>query len=75
MVYRHLEAHWPIRDLAGKLMDFEGCFRRWRFNHVATAERVIGPKRGTGGTDGDGYLKRMLEAELFPELRQVRRAQ
>ena len=44
----------------------------WRFNHVTTVERVIGFKRGTGGTGGVSYLKRMLEVELFPELWRVR---
>ena len=53
-------------------MDFEDYFRRWRFNHVTTVERVIGFKRGTGGTSGIHYLKRMLEVQLFPELWQLR---
>jgi tryptophan 2,3-dioxygenase len=74
VVYRDPEAHWPIYELAEKLMDFEDYFRRWRFNHVTTVERVIGLKRGTGGTGGVSYLKRMLEVELFPELWQVRTA-
>ena len=50
----------------------EDYFRRWRFNHVTTVERVIGFKRGTGGTSGVAYLRRMLEVELFPELWHVR---
>ena len=45
-----------------KLIDFEDYLRRWRFNHgCTTVERIIGLKRGTGGTSGVGYLKRMLE--------------
>jgi tryptophan 2,3-dioxygenase len=71
-VYRAPEAHWPLYELAEKLVDFEDYFRRWRFNHVTTVERVIGFKRGTGGTGGVSYLKRMLELELFPELWHVR---
>jgi len=67
-VYRAPEAHWELYELAEKLVDFEDYFRRWRFNHVTTVERVIGFKRGTGGTGGVNYLKRMLEVELFPEL-------
>ena len=51
-----------------KLVDFEDYFRRWRFNHVTTVERIIGLKRGTGGTGGVSYLRKMLEVELFPEL-------
>jgi tryptophan 2,3-dioxygenase len=71
-VYRAPEAHWPLYELAEKLVDFEDYFRRWRFNHVTTVERVIGFKRGTGGTGGVSYLKRMLAVELFPELWHVR---
>lgn len=71
-VYEAPEAHWELYELAEKLVDFEDYFRRWRFNHVTTVERVIGLKRGTGGTGGVSYLKRMLEVELFPELWRLR---
>jgi tryptophan 2,3-dioxygenase len=71
-VYEDPETHWPLYELAEKLVDFEDYFRRWRFNHVTTVERIIGFKRGTGGTSGVNYLKRMLEVELFPELWRVR---
>lgn len=72
IVYRAPEAHWELYELAEKLVDFEDYFRRWRFNHVTTVERVIGFKRGTGGTSGVSYLRRMLEVELFPELWHLR---
>jgi tryptophan 2,3-dioxygenase len=71
-IYRDPKAHWEAYELAEKLVDFEDYFRRWRFNHVTTVERVIGFKRGTGGTSGVNYLKRMLEVELFPELWHLR---
>jgi tryptophan 2,3-dioxygenase len=71
-VYREPERHWPLYELAEKLVDFEDYFRRWRFNHVTTVERVIGFKRGTGGTGGVSYLRRMLEVELFPDLWRLR---
>lgn len=71
-VYRAPESHWELYELAEKLVDFEDYFRRWRFNHVTTVERVIGLKRGTGGTSGVQYLRRMLEIELFPELWHLR---
>ncbi|WP_431299713.1 tryptophan 2,3-dioxygenase [Tabrizicola sp. BL-A-41-H6] len=71
-VYRDPTTHWQAYELAEKLVDFEDYFRRWRFNHVTTVERVIGFKRGTGGTSGVAYLRRMLEVQLFPELWQVR---
>lgn len=71
-VYRDPSKHWELYDLAEKLVDFEDYFRRWRFNHVTTVERVIGFKRGSGGTSGVAYLRRMLEVVLFPELWAVR---
>jgi tryptophan 2,3-dioxygenase len=73
-VYRDPQAHWEAYELAEKLVDLEDYFRRWRFNHVTTVERVIGLKRGTGGTSGVAYLRRMLEVELFPELWHLRTA-
>ena len=71
-VYRDPSKYWEAYEIAEKLVDFEDYFRRWRFNHVTTVERVIGFKRGTGGTAGIAYLRRMLEVELFPELWRVR---
>ncbi|MEM7044514.1 MAG: tryptophan 2,3-dioxygenase family protein, partial [Pseudomonadota bacterium] len=71
-VYDDIDAHWMLYELAEKLVDLEDYFRRWRFNHVTTVERVIGFKRGTGGTSGVHYLRRMLDVELFPELWHVR---
>lgn len=71
-VYRAPQQHWTLYELAEKLVDLEDYFRRWRFNHVTTVERVIGFKRGTGGTGGISYLQRMLEVELFPELWHLR---
>lgn len=73
-VYADPDAHWGLYELAEKLVDFEDYFRRWRFNHVITVERIIGLKRGTGGTSGVAYLRRMLEVELFPELWHLRTA-
>ena len=71
-VYQNPEQHWSLYELAEKLVDLEDYFRRWRFNHVTTVERIIGFKRGTGGTSGVKYLRRMLEVELFPELWNLR---
>ncbi|MBU2108661.1 MAG: tryptophan 2,3-dioxygenase [Alphaproteobacteria bacterium] len=72
VVYAAPQTHWMLYELAEKLVDFEDYFRRWRFNHVTTVERIIGLKRGTGGTAGVSYLRKMLEVELFPELWKVR---
>lgn len=71
-VYQDPTRYWALYEVGEKLVDLEDYFRRWRFNHVTTVERVIGFKRGTGGTGGVSYLKRMLEVELFPELWRVR---
>ncbi|PZA05847.1 MULTISPECIES: tryptophan 2,3-dioxygenase [unclassified Meiothermus] len=71
-VYRNTLEHWDLYYLAEKLIDVEDNFRRWRFNHLTTVERMIGHKRGSGGTAGVGYLKKVLEVVLFPELWQVR---
>jgi tryptophan 2,3-dioxygenase len=73
-VYQDPARYWMLYELAEKLVDFEDYFRRWRFNHVTTVERIIGLKRGTGGTSGVSYLRKMLEVELFPELWKVRTA-
>lgn len=71
-VYRDTERHWELYELAEKLVDLEDAFRQWRFRHATTVERVIGLKRGTGGTSGVDYLRRVLQVELFPELWRAR---
>ncbi|MBR9863385.1 MAG: tryptophan 2,3-dioxygenase [Rhodobacteraceae bacterium] len=71
-IYQDPHKHWLAYELAEKLVDFEDYFRRWRFNHVTTVERIIGNKKGTGGTGGVSYLQNMLKVELFPELWSVR---
>ncbi|WP_342077680.1 tryptophan 2,3-dioxygenase family protein [Yoonia sp. SS1-5] len=71
-IYQAPHDNWQFYELAEKLVDLEDYFRRWRFNHVTTVERIIGFKEGTGGTSGVKYLRRMLEVELFPELWNVR---
>lgn len=73
-VYQNTAENWDLFALAEKLVDLEDYFRRWRFNHVTTVERIIGFKRGSGGTSGVGYLRSMLEVELFPELWALRTA-
>ncbi|MBN8756411.1 MULTISPECIES: tryptophan 2,3-dioxygenase [Variovorax] len=71
-VYRDPHAHWDLYQLGEKLTDLEDAFRLWRFRHVTTVERVIGFKRGTGGTGGVSYLRKMLEVVLFPEIWKLR---
>jgi tryptophan 2,3-dioxygenase len=71
-VYRDTAKHWELYELAEKLVDLEDAFRQWRFRHATTVERIIGVQRGTGGTSGVAYLKRMLDVVLFPELWKAR---
>lgn len=71
-IYADPERWWGLYELGEKLVDFEDYFRRWRFNHVTTVERIIGFKRGTGGTAGVSYLRRMLDTVLFPDLWDLR---
>jgi len=71
-VYRDPEAHWDLYELGEELTDLEDMFRLWRFRHVTTVERVIGFKRGTGGTGGVSYLRKMLDVVLFPEIWKLR---
>jgi tryptophan 2,3-dioxygenase len=73
-VYRKPEQHWDLYQLAEELTDLEDAFRLWRFRHVTTVERVIGFKRGSGGTGGVSYLRKMLDVVLFPEIWSLRTA-
>jgi tryptophan 2,3-dioxygenase len=72
VVYRDPQQHWDLYQLGEELVDLEDAFRLWRFRHVTTVERIIGFKRGTGGTSGVSYLRKMLDVVLFPELWKLR---
>jgi tryptophan 2,3-dioxygenase len=72
VVYRNPEAYWDLYQLGEELTDLEDTFRLWRFRHVTTVERIIGFKRGTGGTSGVSYLRKMLDVVLFPEIWKLR---
>ncbi|MGH7004271.1 MAG: tryptophan 2,3-dioxygenase, partial [Alphaproteobacteria bacterium] len=71
-VYKNPEKYWDLYELAESLVDIDDLFQTWRFRHRNTVERVIGMKRGTGGTSGVGYLAKAIEIRLFPELWSVR---
>ena len=72
VAYRNPKAHFDLYQLGEELTDLEDAFRLWRFRHVTTVERVIGFKRGTGGTGGVSYLRKMLDVVLFPEIWKLR---
>jgi tryptophan 2,3-dioxygenase len=71
-VYHSVDANWDLYDLAEKLVDLDHKFQLWRFSHMKTVERIIGYKRGTGGTGGVSYLNKALELRFFPELWMIR---
>ena len=71
-VYRDPTHYWDLYQLGEELTDLEDAFRLWRFRHVTTVERIIGFKRGTGGTGGVSYLRKMLDVVLFPEIWRLR---
>jgi tryptophan 2,3-dioxygenase len=71
-VYRGTETHWPFYQLAEKLLDLDDALLTWRHKHVLTVERIIGRKRGTGGTEGVGYLQQTLARRAFPEIWSLR---
>jgi tryptophan 2,3-dioxygenase len=73
-IYRDPQTHWDLYELAEKLVDLEYHFQRWRFGHLKTVERIIGFKKGTGGTPGVPYLAGVLKQAFFPELLSVRTA-
>jgi len=71
-IYRDSNAHWDLYELAEKLVDLEYRLQQWRFAHLKTVERIIGFKRGTGGSAGVGYLEHVLKRGFFPELISLR---
>jgi len=71
-VYQNTEEFWDLYELAEKLVDLEDSFQQWRFRHLKTVARIIGTKRGTGGTSGIDYLTKALEYCFFPELWELR---
>jgi tryptophan 2,3-dioxygenase len=71
-IYRTTHEHFDLYELAEELVDVEDWFQQWRFRHMTTVKRIIGHKRGTGGSSGVGYLKSALDNAFFPELWEVR---
>jgi tryptophan 2,3-dioxygenase len=71
-IYDAPEADWESYEMCEELVDVEESFQLWRFRHMKTVERIIGYKRGTGGSSGVGFLRRALDLTFFPELLEVR---
>lgn len=71
-IYEDTDSYWQEYALCEDLVDLESQFQLWRFRHMRTVMRIIGFKRGTGGSSGVGFLKQALELTFFPELFEVR---
>ncbi|HUG98667.1 MAG TPA: tryptophan 2,3-dioxygenase family protein [Gammaproteobacteria bacterium] len=71
-IYEDTQQHWDAYDMCEKLVDMEVNFQLWRFRHLKTVERIIGFKRGTGGSSGVKFLREAIDIRLFPELIDVR---
>ncbi|SEH47984.1 tryptophan 2,3-dioxygenase [Halobacillus karajensis] len=71
-IYKNVDQYWDLYQLGEKLVDIEDSLQQWRFRHMKTVERIIGHKKGTGGSSGVGYLKKVLDHRFFPELWDVR---
>ncbi len=71
-VYEDRARYWDAYEMCEKLVDLEENFQLWRFRHMKTVERIIGHKKGTGGSSGVGFLQKALELTFFPELFDVR---
>jgi tryptophan 2,3-dioxygenase len=71
-IYEQPDRYWAEYHLCEQLVDIEGAFQLWRFRHMKTVERIIGHKRGTGGSSGVAFLKKALDLTFFPELFEVR---
>jgi tryptophan 2,3-dioxygenase len=71
-IYSAPGEHWGQYEMCEELVDVEDNFQLWRFRHLRTVERIIGSKRGTGGSSGVPFLRRALDLTFFPELYEVR---
>ncbi|MDE2156751.1 MAG: tryptophan 2,3-dioxygenase [Xanthomonadaceae bacterium] len=71
-IYEERDEFWPEYHMCEQLVDVEESFQLWRFRHMKTVERIIGHRRGTGGSSGVSFLKKALDLEFFPELLDVR---
>lgn len=71
-IYERPRENWAAYETCEALMDVSNNFQFWRFHHMKTVERIIGHKKGTGGSSGVAFLRKALDVEFFPELIRVR---
>jgi tryptophan 2,3-dioxygenase len=71
-IYSDPHSQWDVYETCEELIDVEDTFQTWRFRHLKTVERIIGFKKGTGGSSGVSFLRHALDLTFFPELYAVR---
>ena len=71
-IYDDRSKYWDLYEACEALVDIGNNFQFWRFHHMKTVERIIGHKRGSGGSSGVPFLKKAMDLEFFPELLRVR---
>lgn len=71
-IYLNTEDYFELYEMLEKLVDVEDLYSQWRFRHMKTVERIIGFKKGTGGSSGVNYLKRVIDDYFFEELWELR---
>jgi tryptophan 2,3-dioxygenase len=71
-ILTHPEKLYKEYQLAEALLEHDEHFALWRSHHIKMVERMVGAKRGTGGSEGVGYLKKTLDSKFFPELWEAR---
>ena len=72
IIYENPEEYWLEYESCEELVDLEENFQFWRYRHMRTVLRIIGMKRGTGGSSGVGFLQKALDLTFFPELFDIR---
>lgn len=71
-IYRNSDRYFELYELGEKLVDIEDAFQNWRFKHMYTVQRIIGNRRGTGGSSGVPFLRKAIDTSFFPELFAIR---
>src|SRR4029453_89158 len=73
-IYDQSAESWDAYEMAEKLVDVDETYSLWRYRHLKVVLRIIGQKRGTGGTAGASYLRGLIDEVFFPELWEARTA-
>ena len=71
-ILTHFENRYEEFQLTEALLEHDEYFSLWRSHHIKMVERMVGAKRGTGGSEGIGYLKTTLDKKFFPAIWEAR---